>query len=112
MVVTLSAGAEASDAIVTIDGEAVPANAIGTPIVVDPGTHEIVVTEAGTAGYRTRVALAEGGQATIDAPLRPPAPVPSPTPAGAAAHHSDPGRRERRASHARPARERRWGSSR
>ncbi|MGO8997255.1 MAG: hypothetical protein ACLQVI_28405 [Polyangiaceae bacterium] len=69
------------DAVVKIDGEALQPNAIGTPIVVDPGLHEIVATGSGSAPFHSQVTLPEGGQSTIEVTLAaPPALAPPPAP--------------------------------
>jgi hypothetical protein len=72
LVVTLSARAPA-DTLVKVDGEALQPNTIGTPIVVDPGVHEITATGAAMAPFRARITLVEGGQGTVEATLAPPA---------------------------------------
>jgi hypothetical protein len=68
VIVTLPAHVP-SDAVVKIDGEALQANAIGTPIVVDPGPHEVTATGSGVVPFRAQMTLAEGGQSTIEATL-------------------------------------------
>jgi hypothetical protein len=79
LVVTLSARAPA-DTLVKVDGEALQANTIGTPIVVDPGVHEITASGTGMTPFRARVTLVEGGQGTVEATLAPPAPAATPAP--------------------------------
>jgi hypothetical protein len=79
VVVTLPARAPA-DAIVKIDGEAVPANTVGTPIVVDPGAHEVTVTATGSVPFHARVTLPEGAQGTVEATFTPAPPLPPPSP--------------------------------
>jgi hypothetical protein len=68
LVVTLSAHAPA-DAIVKIDGEPLQPNVVGTPIVLDPGPHEIAATGSGTTPFHARLTLAEGAQSGIEATL-------------------------------------------
>jgi hypothetical protein len=64
------------DAVVKIDGEVLQANAIGTPVVIDPGVHEITATGSGAAPFRAQTTITEGGTATvyvvIDAPRHAP----------------------------------------
>jgi hypothetical protein len=81
--VTLPARAPA-DAVVKIDAETVPANMVGTPIVVDPGAHEVTVTAAGSVPFHSRVTLAEGAQGTVEATFTPAPPVAPPSPPPAA----------------------------
>jgi hypothetical protein len=88
VVVTLPAHSP-SDSVVKIDGEAVQANAIGTPIVVDPGAHEISASGSGVVPFHAHVTLAEGAQSTIEATLPPAAgpaapATPAPHPPGVA----------------------------
>jgi hypothetical protein len=68
LVVALPAHAP-PDAVVKIDGEVLQANTIGTPIVVDPGPHEITATGSGVLPFRAQMTLAEGGQTSLDLPL-------------------------------------------
>jgi hypothetical protein len=87
IVVTLPSHAPL-DAAVKIDGEAIQPNAIGTPIVVDPGTHEITATASGSPPFKAQMNLPEGGQSAIEATLAaslPPAPVPTLAPASVTA---------------------------
>ena len=84
-----------ADAVVKIDGEVVQPNAIGTPIVVDPGPHEITAAGPGVVPFHARLSLAEGAQTTVEATLASaPAPVPAlaPAPAPHATASPEPGR--------------------
>jgi hypothetical protein len=87
------------DAVVKIDGELVQSNAIGTPVVVDPGAHEVTAVATGMQAFHAPATTGEGGTATVDvafvsiisaiptvptdapplnAPLAPPPPPPPP----------------------------------
>jgi hypothetical protein len=78
LVVTLPSPAPA-DAVVKIDGEPIAANALGTPIVVDPGAHEVTASASDAAPFHAQVTLAEGAQSTVQATLvTRQAPVPEP----------------------------------
>ena len=80
LVVTLPAHAPA-DAVVKIDGEVLQPNTIGTPIVVDPGPHEVAATGAASSPFHSHVTLTEGGQSTVEVVLAPaPAPLPAAPP--------------------------------
>ena len=68
VVVKLSSRAP-DDAAVKIDGEVLAPNAIGTPIVVDPGVHEIAATGTGAVPFHAQATVAEGGTATIEVPI-------------------------------------------
>lgn len=76
VVVTLPSNAP-PDTTVKIDGETVQPNTIGTPIVVDPGPHEITATGTGAAPFHVQMTLPEGAQSTVEAALTvPPPPAP------------------------------------
>jgi hypothetical protein len=90
LIVTLAPGVPA-DAAVKVDGEPVQANALGTPILIDPGAHEVTATAAGSAPFHTQVSAPEGGESRIDVslealprlappPVAPAAPLPPPPP--------------------------------
>ena len=83
LVVTLSPHAP-PDVVVKIDGEALQPNTIGTPIVLDPGLHELLATSASSLPFRARVTLGEGAQTAVEATLTPlpapPALAPAPSP--------------------------------
>ena len=55
-----------SDAVVKIDGEVVQSNAIGTPVVVDPGAHEVTAVATGMQAFHAPATTGEGGTATVD----------------------------------------------
>lgn len=59
------AGAPAADASVTVDGEVVPAAAIGVERPFDPGSHTIAATATGYKKFSTHVDIAEGGTQTV-----------------------------------------------
>ena len=83
LIVTLPSPTPA-DALVKVDDEPIAANAIGTPIVVNPGAHEITASASNAAPFRAQITLAEGAQSTVQAALaarQPPAPEPPPRPA-------------------------------
>ena len=76
------------------DGEIVPADILGTPIPVDPGSHAIRATAPGMKAWETSAKTAgDGATATVTVPLLerdpdaavvpPPVPVPVPPPMGA-----------------------------
>ena len=50
---------------VTIDGQAVPAAALGVPRLVNPGPHEVAATAPGYSAARASETVAEGAQATV-----------------------------------------------
>jgi hypothetical protein len=86
LVINGSAG-DGGATVVTVDGEAVPPNALGTPLVVDPSSHEIVATRmhGNVVLFRKTVTLPEGGDVTVDITLPPDSagaatPSPSPSP--------------------------------
>jgi hypothetical protein len=79
VVVTLAPGAPA-DATVKIDGEPVAANAIGTPIVVDPGAHEISASAGDAPPFHAQATVSEGAQTTVQVTLAAPRPPPTPEP--------------------------------
>ncbi len=54
------------DAVVKVDGEAVQSNVVGTPIVVDPGAHEVTAAATGMQAFHAPATIGEGGTATID----------------------------------------------
>ncbi len=64
------------DVQVKIDGDVLQPNAIGTPVAIDPGAHEITATGSGAAPFRAQTTITEGGTATvyvfIDAPKHAP----------------------------------------
>ncbi len=90
VVVRLSAQAP-DDVSVKIDGEALAQNVIGTPVVVDPGVHEVTATGSHATPFRAQATVAEGGTTTIDvtiegprhAPPLPPMDTLPPAPAAA-----------------------------
>jgi hypothetical protein len=82
LVVTLPSSAPL-DAVVKIDGEIVQPNALGTPVVVDPGPHEITATGGGATPFHAQLTLSEGAQGTLEATLVVP-PPPEPPKAAAA----------------------------
>lgn len=60
-----------------VDGVAVPADALGAPVRVDPGKHELVASVQGGPPSRIEVDVAEGGHVDATIPLTsPPAPPP------------------------------------
>jgi hypothetical protein len=54
------------DAVVKIDGDVVQSNAIGTPVVVDPGPHEVTAAATGMQAFHAPATTGEGGTATVD----------------------------------------------
>ncbi|MEO6419320.1 MAG: hypothetical protein ABIP39_07950, partial [Polyangiaceae bacterium] len=78
---TLSGTAPAGAA-VELDREAVPPQALGTAIPVDPGTHVVSATAPGATPFRTELTLAEGAHLALVIPLAalPPPPPPPPPP--------------------------------
>jgi hypothetical protein len=78
LVVTLSPHSP-PDTLVKVDGEAVPPNTIGTPLVLDPGLHEVLATSSTANPFHARVTLGEGAQGAVEATLTPlTLPPPSP----------------------------------
>jgi len=55
----------------TIDGTALPADMVGTPQVLDPGDHELVVSARGFESWSRSFTLTEGGSADIEVELSP-----------------------------------------
>jgi hypothetical protein len=70
LLITLSPHAPA-DAQVRVDNEPLPAPSLGTPIPLDPGTHDVSATGTDAPPFRTSVTLPEGGQASITVMLEP-----------------------------------------
>jgi hypothetical protein len=73
---------------VTIDGETLPAAALGVKRFVDPGTHDVSATATGFARKTERVSVAEGEAREISIELRAlpgSAPPPQPPPRSATA---------------------------
>jgi hypothetical protein len=56
---------------VAIDGRGVPAAALGTRRLVDPGTHQVVAVAAGYREAHASVTVGEGGQASVSLSLEP-----------------------------------------
>jgi hypothetical protein len=90
VVVNLPPGA-AGDATATLDGVAINPALIGTPILVDPGPHAIVVTEASNpaAHAETKVVAVEGAAEPVVAALAFSA-LPAPTPSTPGTHKKVP----------------------
>ncbi|HVW25443.1 MAG TPA: hypothetical protein VHC69_08730 [Polyangiaceae bacterium] len=65
----------------TIDGEMIATEQLGSPIQLDPGDHTIIVTAASRDPFRLELTLAEGEDRVVEAELAehratPPAPAP------------------------------------
>jgi hypothetical protein len=58
------AGASA-DLSVQVDDTPLSRETLGQPVALDPGTHSVVATSAGGGTFQSRVALPEGGEATL-----------------------------------------------
>jgi hypothetical protein len=58
-----------ASAIVTIDGEVLPAAALAQPILLGPGTHKITASAEGFAPYEQRFTMASGESTEITAKL-------------------------------------------
>lgn len=69
LTVQLRAAKGAPPPSVTIDGHALPAEALGAPRKIDPGTHALVAESADGARASKSVTLAEGETRTIDLSL-------------------------------------------
>lgn len=59
-------GISIDSAIVTIDGQGVPPKALGGPVEVNPGEHELVLRAEGREPTRQSVTIEEGTQSSIE----------------------------------------------
>jgi hypothetical protein len=77
-------GGAPADVRVTVDGTAIAASALASPVTLDPGEHELLVSAAGRADAKQKVTLAEGQRMdvalAVGAPTPRAAPVPSDQP--------------------------------
>jgi hypothetical protein len=73
VVVELPPGAP-RDVTVAVDAEAVSRDAIGAPLAVDPGTHDVTASAEGFTPFRTAVTIAPAARATVRIVLDPVAP--------------------------------------
>lgn len=83
LVVALPPGAPA-DAVVTLDGAALAASAVGAPIPVDPGEHVLITRAPGGRPTELHVRLARDERRRVELEVAPPSPgfdlPPAPTP--------------------------------
>jgi len=77
---------------VTLDGQPLAASALGVPVPVDPGTHQLVATGVGGARAEQTIALKEGEarEAELDLPAAAPAGAPGPAASSVAPSASAP----------------------
>ncbi|HEX4335377.1 MAG TPA: hypothetical protein VH062_05655 [Polyangiaceae bacterium] len=75
----------------TIDGEMIATEQLGSPVQLDPGDHTIIVSAASRVPFRLELSLKEGEDRVVEAQLAPSATsAPAPTPrAGVAAPRQD-----------------------
>lgn len=83
LTITLAGVPPHASAVVTIDGSAIPAAAIGHPWKLDPGKHVVEASLAGRAPIRVERVLSEGEHASVDLPFAAEAQTP-PRPAASA----------------------------
>jgi hypothetical protein len=81
---TIRRGANADDATVKVDGKEVVSAAIGSPMLVDPGTHNVEATASGFEPFKKQVKLGQGEKADLELALKPssggnPAPTTAPS---------------------------------
>jgi len=82
---TIKRGINADDATVTIDGKEVASAAIGSPMMLDPGTHNVEATASGFDPFKKQVKLASGEKSNLDIELTRNSTVkPSPAPSSSA----------------------------
>ncbi|WP_438017851.1 hypothetical protein WMF18_01605 [Sorangium sp. So ce315] len=66
--------------LIRVDGNDIPAAALGTPIPIDPGTHEVEATAQGYSVWSTTVQVGDSADLkAIAIPKLQPAPAPEPT---------------------------------
>lgn len=68
-------GEAAGDAVVSIDGQALPPQLVGSPYKVNPGVHQVLATAAGGAEARAQIHLDEGQAREVVLNLVTPAPA-------------------------------------
>jgi len=72
-------GAPLDSVVVTIDGAAVPREALAAPRLVDPGSHRVVARSTGGGVAEVRVELKEGEARSVELVIGPPTSTPSAT---------------------------------
>lgn len=97
--ITLNVPKDLTDASLTLDGNKIGSGAWGTPLPVDPGTHQVEVEAPGRKPWSKQVTIsAHGGTIQLQIPEletqtaapAAPAPTPAKTPRSAPAHDQNP----------------------
>ncbi len=75
---TLAIASPPAGVTIALDGKDVPAGALGAPLPIDPGNHEVVANAPGYQEQRKSFEIAEGQQLPIELTLTPIPPPPKP----------------------------------